>query len=121
MAPLPHFVYVLRCKDGTLYTGYARDPLAREDAHNHGRGARYTASRRPVRLIYFEVWGSRSIALKREYALKQLSRAEKDVLVGGRPVTAPDGWTSAAPSTRTRARRPEATGNPSTRPPRPRR
>ena len=47
-----HFVYIVRCADGTLYTGYARDPRARERAHNSGRGAKYTAGRRPVLLVY---------------------------------------------------------------------
>jgi putative endonuclease len=49
-----HFVYIVRCADGTLYTGYTRDPRARERAHNSGRGAKYTAGRRPVRLVYQE-------------------------------------------------------------------
>ena len=76
-----HFVYILRCADGTLYTGYARDPLARERAHNSGRGARYTSGRRPVDLVYAERHRSRSQALKREIALKRLSRAEKTLLI----------------------------------------
>jgi putative endonuclease len=49
-----HFVYIVRCADGTLYTGYARDPHMREQLHNRGRGARYTAGRRPVSLVYWE-------------------------------------------------------------------
>ena len=76
-----HFVYVVRCADGSLYTGYARDPEARARAHNRGRGARYTAGRRPVRLVYLERHASVGDALRREYELKQLSRAKKEKLV----------------------------------------
>ena len=76
-----HFVYIVRCADGTLYTGYARDPAARESAHNAGRGARYTAGRRPVCLVYLEPCRSRGAALSREYAVKQLSRRQKEALV----------------------------------------
>ncbi len=76
-----HFVYIVRCADGTLYTGYARDPRARERAHNSGRGAKYTAGRRPVRLVYQEAFRSVGKALAREYVVKQLTRAEKDALV----------------------------------------
>jgi putative endonuclease len=76
-----HFVYIVRCADGTLYTGYARDPRAREEAHNSGRGAKYTSGRRPVRLVYQEAFRSLGKALAREYAVKQLTRAQKDALV----------------------------------------
>ncbi len=76
-----HFVYIVRCADGTLYTGYARDPTARVKAHNSGRGARYTAGRRPVKLVYAESCESVGAALRREYELKQRSRAQKEALV----------------------------------------
>jgi predicted GIY-YIG superfamily endonuclease len=76
-----HFVYIVRCADGTLYTGYARDPRARERAHNRGRGAKYTAGRRPVRLVYQETFRSAGKALAREYVVKQLTRAQKDALI----------------------------------------
>jgi putative endonuclease len=76
-----HFVYIVRCADGTLYTGYARDPRQREKVHNDGRGARYTAGRRPVCLVYSEAFASRGDALKREHELKRLSRARKERLV----------------------------------------
>jgi putative endonuclease len=78
-----HFVYIVRCGDGSLYTGYARDVKARVRAHNSGRGAKYTAGRRPVRLVYSEACETRSAALKREYALKQLSRKKKLELLFG--------------------------------------
>ncbi len=76
-----HFVYIVRCTDGSLYTGYARDPKARTRAHNSGRGARYTSGRRPVRLVYSEAFETLSEALRREYELKQWTRAEKQDLV----------------------------------------
>ena len=76
-----HFVYIVQCADDTLYTGYARDPVAREEAHNRGRGAKYTAGRRPVRLVYQERFRSVGKALAREYAVKQLTRAQKDALI----------------------------------------
>lgn len=76
-----HFVYIVRCADGTLYTGYARDPRARETAHNRGRGARYTAGRGPVMLVYSERCRSRSAALRREYRVKRLSRRRKQALI----------------------------------------
>ena len=75
-----HFVYMVRCADGTLYTGYARDPERRTRIHNTGRGAKYTARRLPVFLVYQERCESRSAALKREHEMKRLTRAQKDVL-----------------------------------------
>lgn len=76
--PLPaHFVYIVRCADGSLYTGYARDLDARLAAHNRGTGAKYTCGRRPVRLAYLEALPTLSAALKREYDLKQRTRVEK--------------------------------------------
>lgn len=83
-----HFVYIVRCADGTLYTGYARDPREREKAHNSGRGARYTSGRRPVCLVYSERFESLGDALKREHQLKRLTRKQKDALVtAARPGT----------------------------------
>jgi putative endonuclease len=83
-------VYILRCSDGTLYTGYARDPLARERVHNTGRGAKYTAGRTPVALVYSEQCATLSDALKRECQLKTWSRARKEALISGaRSVTGP--------------------------------
>ena len=80
-----HFVYIVRCADGTLYTGYARDPSAREKVHNLGRGARYTSGRRPVSLVYTEAFATRSRALKREYEVKGWSRVRKEQLIRSRP------------------------------------
>jgi putative endonuclease len=92
-----HFVYIVRCADGTLYTGYARDPGVREKMHNRGRGARYTAGRRPVRLVYSEAFTSIGDALRRERQLKRLRRARKEALLTLNP---------AAPSSRPSIRRP---------------
>jgi len=80
-SPHAHFVYILRCADGSLYTGYARDPRARMRVHNAGRGARYTCGRRPVRLVYSESFATLSEALRREYELKQWPRVRKQALV----------------------------------------
>ncbi len=76
-----HFVYIVRCRDGSFYIGYARDARARVRVHNSGRGARYTSGRRPVRLVYSEACETRSHALKREYELKQWPRKKKQALV----------------------------------------
>jgi putative endonuclease len=76
-----HCAYFVRCADGTLYAGYARDAHEREKAHNDGRGAKYTRSRRPVTLIYVERFRTKGKALRREYQLKQLTREKKEALV----------------------------------------
>ena len=73
-----HHVYIVRCADGSLYTGYAKDPERRVELHNAGRGAKYTAGRRPVRLVYSEAFASRSAALKREHQLKGWTRRQKE-------------------------------------------
>ena len=75
------FVYVARCGDGSLYTGVTTDPDRRESLHNAGRGATYTRSRRPVRVIYREAASSRGDALRREAAIKRLPRRLKEQLV----------------------------------------
>jgi len=76
-----HFVYIVRCADGSLYTGYARDPEKRVAAHNAGRGARYTAGRRPVVLVYSEACESKSDALRLEHSIKRSTRFHKEDLV----------------------------------------
>jgi predicted GIY-YIG superfamily endonuclease len=83
MTALEHFVYIVRCADGTLYTGYARDPRKREQVHNSGRGAHYTACRLPVSLVYSEAFPSKSAALRHEIELKRWTRAKKEALVAG--------------------------------------
>jgi putative endonuclease len=82
------FVYILRCADDTLYTGFAKDLAARVAAHNLGRGAKYTAGRRPVQLVYAERRRTRGAALRREHQLKQLTRAAKDALIAAHRLAA---------------------------------
>lgn len=76
-------VYLLRCADGSLYTGIARDVIRRVQAHNAGRGAAYTRARRPTALVYAEAAQNRSAALRREWTIKQFSRVEKEALIMG--------------------------------------
>lgn len=71
------FVYLLRCADGSLYCGWTNDPQRRLRAHNEGRGAKYTRSRRPVALVWLDRCGDRSAALRREREIKRMSREEK--------------------------------------------
>ena len=75
-------VYILRCADNTLYTGVATDLDARLATHNAGKGAKYTRGRLPVKLVYREAVRGRSAALKREHAIKRLTRAAKRRLIG---------------------------------------
>ena len=75
------YVYMVRCRDNSLYTGYTDDPERRLAVHNAGKGAKYTKSRLPVQLVYREECPDKSTALKREYAIKQLSKTEKENLI----------------------------------------
>jgi putative endonuclease len=77
------FVYVVRCRDGTLYTGISRDVDARVAKHNQGKGARYTRGRGPVAVMHTERKSSHAAALRREAAIKALARDEKLALAGG--------------------------------------
>ncbi len=74
-------MYILRCRDGTLYTGIATDVKKRLEVHRSGKGAKYTRGRSPLELVYSECCGSHSDALKREYQIKQLTRLEKQQLI----------------------------------------
>lgn len=76
------YCYILECSDGTYYTGWSTEPERRLLQHNRGAGARYTRSRRPVRLVYTEELPDKGAALKRERAIKALSRARKQRLIG---------------------------------------
>ena len=76
-----HFVYIIKCSDGTFYTGYTIDIDRRIKEHNSGEGAKYTRGRTPVKLIYKESYNSRSNAQKREYEIKQLPRSKKEELI----------------------------------------
>ena len=75
------YVYIVRCSDQTLYTGWTNHLEKRIEAHNAGKGAKYTKARRPVELVYFETFEHKSEALKREYQIKQLKRSEKEKLI----------------------------------------
>ena len=75
------FVYILRCADGTLYTGSTTDVERRLSVHNSGNGAKYTRVRRPCTLVYCEEAAGKSAALRREAAIKKLRRAEKLALI----------------------------------------
>lgn len=75
------FVYIVRCLDSTLYTGITKDVTRRCKQHNSGTASKYTRSRRPVRLIYQEVHPGQSAALKRELAIKAMTRREKLALI----------------------------------------
>ncbi|GGE53908.1 UPF0213 protein [Pullulanibacillus camelliae] len=78
-----HFVYILECSDGSYYTGYTNHLEKRLAAHQSGKGAKYTRGRGPVALIYSEAYSTKEEAMKREYAIKQLSKEQKRSLVEG--------------------------------------
>lgn len=72
-----HFVYIVRCSDNSLYTGYTNNIEARINKHNAGKGAKYTKIRRPVVLVYQEMYETKSEALRREYEIKTFTRQRK--------------------------------------------
>ncbi len=76
-----HFVYMLRCRDNSLYTGYTTNLEKRLKAHNSGKGAKYTRARRPVSLVFYREVEDRSTGLKLEYKIKKLTKAKKEELV----------------------------------------
>ena len=76
-----HYIYIVKCKDGSLYTGYAKDVTQRVAKHNNGQGAKYTKIRRPVQLVYQEMFDTKSEALKREYEIKTYTRQQKLELI----------------------------------------
>jgi putative endonuclease len=85
-----NYTYMLKCSDGTLYTGWTKDLEKRVEAHNSGKGAKYTKARRPVELAYYEEFETKEQAMKREYAIKQLGRKEKQKLIAGKKVKLSD-------------------------------
>ena len=93
-SPEKAYVYILRCVDGTLYCGWTNDLAARLDAHNSGKGAKYTRGRGPVELAYSEMFGTQSEAMHREAEIKKLSRPQKQALLdcqtGGEMLTVYD-------------------------------
>lgn len=76
-----NYTYILRCRDNTLYTGWTTDIERRLAAHNSGKGAKYTKSRKPVVLAYYEEFETKEEAMRREYEIKQLTRKEKEKLI----------------------------------------
>ena len=78
---MPACAYLVECSDKTLYAGWTTDPVKREKTHNSGKGAKYTRSRLPVKMVYIEPFETPTEAMKREAALKKLSRAEKLKLI----------------------------------------
>ena len=81
MAEATWYLYILKCGDRTLYTGVTTDVEKRLQMHRKGTGAKYTRSRLPVRLVHREACGDRSDALRKEHAVKSLSRAEKEAYI----------------------------------------
>ena len=78
---MPHFVYLARCADGSLYAGTCIDVAEREATHNAGKGSKYTRARLPLKIVYTEEYGTLSEARKREAAVKKLSRDQKEELL----------------------------------------
>lgn len=78
-----NYTYILRCGDGSLYTGWTNNLEKRLKAHNAGRGGRYTRSRLPVKLVYYESFDTKNEAMRREAAIKKLTRQEKEKLIKG--------------------------------------
>ena len=76
-----HYVYIVKCSDGTYYTGYTNDLKRRIKQHNAGEGAKYTKGRRPVELVHSEQFETKSEAMKREYEIKQFKRRRKTEII----------------------------------------
>lgn len=76
-----NYTYILRCADGTYYCGWTNNLDRRLKAHNEGKGAKYTRSRRPVTLVYYEAFSTKEEAMRREYEIKQLPRKKKEELI----------------------------------------
>ena len=83
MAAEMNFTYIVRCADGTLYTGWTNDLEKRIANHNLGCGAKYTRTRRPVTLVYYEAFSEKEEAMSREWHIKRLTRKQKEQLIQG--------------------------------------
>lgn len=81
MAEAKNYTYILKCSDGSLYTGWTNHLERRVEAHQSGRGSKYTRSRRPVKLVYWESFSTKAEAMGREAAIKRLSRKDKLALI----------------------------------------
>ena len=82
---MEQYVYIVECRDHSLYTGWTTHLQERIEAHNRGRGAKYPRSRGPVKLVYWETWDTKEEALRREAAIKKMSRSQKLQLIGTGP------------------------------------
>lgn len=78
-----NYTYIVKCNDGTYYTGWTTNLEKRVKAHNEGKGAKYTKARGPVELVYYEEYEDKIEAMRREYAIKQLTREQKEKLIAG--------------------------------------
>jgi len=76
-----YYAYLARCNDNSLYAGYTADLKSREVKHNEGKGARYTRTRKPIKIVYHEEFKTKSEAMKREYQLKHLKKSDKENLI----------------------------------------
>lgn len=76
-----NYTYIVRCNDGTYYTGWTNDIEKRLKTHNEGKGAKYTKTRRPVTLVYYESFQTKEEAMRREWEIKQMKRGEKEKLL----------------------------------------
>ena len=78
-----NYTYIVECSDGTFYTGWTNDLDRRIAAHNSGKGAKYTKTRRPVTLVYYEMFEAKEEAMRREYEIKQYSQQTEEKLIDG--------------------------------------
>ncbi len=78
-----NYTYILRCADGSYYTGWTTDPEKRLQAHNAGKGSKYTRSRLPAEIVHLEEFGTKEEAMRRERQIKQLTRQQKQELIDG--------------------------------------
>lgn len=76
-----NYTYIVKCNDGSLYTGWTNNLEKRIECHNEGKGAKYTKTRRPITLVYYETFQTKEEAMSREYAIKQMSRKDKLKLI----------------------------------------
>lgn len=79
-----NYTYILRCADDTYYTGWTNHLEERVKAHNTGKGAKYTKCRTPVELVYFEEFETKEEAMRREFAIKKLTRKQKETLISAK-------------------------------------
>ena len=81
-----NYTYIVRCRDNTFYTGWTTNIEKRIEVHNSGKGAKYTKSRRPVELVYFEEFNTKVEAMRREYEINQMTRKKKEKFIGERDI-----------------------------------